>query len=218
MKKLLLFFVVAISITALMVSCNSDEPEEDNLPIEHPNDNGSFSSSNDNTDNSEKSRYISNIVKTNVSADVEYTYFTFTIELYTYLTDAGRYFEGRNDIEYGIEWSYTYNTDMNYSYFLKSQNGYMRVTKVSVNHYSVIAPVFTWPDNKDKENVMNDLSIQYSALKQLEKEGSLGKEDKQFMLQIENILTPYMSEVNAYRGKVFVEIDGERYYVKSFQK
>lgn len=132
--------------------------------------------------------------------------------------EAGRYFEGRNDIEYGIEWSYTYNTDMNYSYFLKSQNGYMRVTKVSVNHYSVIAPVFTWPDNKDKENVMNDLSIQYSALKQLEKEGSLGKEDKQFMLQIENILTPYMSEVNAYRGKVFVEIDGERYYVKSFQK
>ena len=28
----------------------------------------------------------------------------------------------------------------------------------------------------------------------------------------------YIDDVNAYRGKVYVEIDGKKYYVKSFRK
>lgn len=159
----------------------------------------------------------SKTISENVSVSAAYSYYTFTVELYTYLTDAGKPLAGRSDVKYGIEWSYS-NRKGVYSYYLDPKNHFMETTKVSSNHYSVIVTVFCWDEDDTKTTEMNFYSLQYYGLKKKEKEEGLDKNEKSYLATLEKTLNPYMSEVNAYRGKVFVEIGGERYYVKSFKK
>lgn len=160
----------------------------------------------------------SKTISENVSVSAAFSYYTFTVELYTYLTDAGKPLAGRSDVRYGIEWSYTNRKGSKYSYYLDPNNHFMETTKVSSNHYSVIVTVFCWDDDDVKTTEMNLYSLQYYGLKKKEKEEVLNKDEKAYIGTLEKTLNRYMSEVNAYRGKVFVEVGGERYYVKSFQK
>lgn len=162
---------------------------------------------------------IQSIVNENVSADVVYEYFTFSLELYTNLTDKGKYYAGRNDIKYGVEWSYTNRIGSVYSYILDPKNKFMDVTIVSSNHYSVIIPLFAWDDDDEKTTLLNLYSFQYRAVKKAEERGeTLTKDERDLKNSVEKQLNKYISEVNAYRGKIFVEIDGKRYYVCSFKK
>lgn len=162
---------------------------------------------------------IQKIVNENVTADVKYEYYTFSLELYTYLTDPGKYYAGRSDINYGIEWYYTNRPESSYYYILDSENRFMDVSKVSSNHYSVIIPVFAWDDDSEKTTLLNLYSFQYRAAKKAEERGeTLTKDEKDLVYSLEKKLNNYINEVNAYRGKVYVEIDSKRYYIKSFSK
>lgn len=171
------------------------------------------------SNNSGETVDIQNIVNENVSADVLYEYFTFSLELYTYLTDNGKYYAGRSDIKYGVEWSYTNRPGAVYSYILDPKNSFMDVTVVSSNHYSVIIPIFAFDDDEETTVLMNIYSFQYRAVKKKEERGeTLTKDERDLKNSVEKQLNKYISEVNAYRGKIFVEIDGKRYYVCSFKK
>lgn len=162
---------------------------------------------------------IQKIVDENVTADIKYEYYTFSLELYTHLTESGKHFAGKSNITYGVEWYYKNRDDIIYSYTLDSKNSFMKVTLVSSSHYSVIIPVFTWDDDSEKTVLMNINSLQYRALKQAEERGEkLSTDEKNLLYSLEKQLSKYINEVNAYRGKIYVEIDGMRYYVKSFQK
>ena len=207
MKKLIAYLFLAVCIGIITISCGKDE--ETPRSIETPN-----------FDNQGTTDNISAIVNENVTASVKYEYYTFSLDLYTYLTETGSYFSGSDNIKYGIEWTYSNRNDGNiYSYTLDTNNSFMKVTKVSSNHYSVIIPPFAWNDDDNKTALMNFYCFQYRSLKTKEKNGEiLSSDEKEGLANLEKILNPYMSDVDAYRGKVYVDISGERFYVKSFQK
>ena len=176
-------------------------------------------SNNNNSDENDGSADIQKLVNENVTADVKYEYFTFSLELYTYLTDPGKYFAGKSDINYGVEWAYTNRPEMIYSYILDPGNRFMNTTIISSNHYSVVVPIFVWDEDSEKTTLMNMYSFQYRACKQAQDRGEkLTSDEKDLMNSCEKELNKYINEVNAYRGKIFVEIGNKRYYVKSFSK
>lgn len=171
------------------------------------------------TDDSRQSIEIQKIVNDNVTAQVKYEYYTFSLDLYTYLTDAGKYFAGRSDIKYGIEWYYASGDGTSGSYTLDPNNIFMRVTMVTTNHYTVVIPVFVWDFDLDKTTDMQFFSFLYRSLKLKEERGEKLREDELATLpRLEPMLRPYSYMVDAYRGKVYAEIDGKRYYVLSFKK
>ena len=94
----------------------------------------------------------------------------------------------------------------------------MRTTKVSSNHYSVIVSVFNWVDDDYETTFMNLYNLQYYGLKEKEKQETLNKDEKDLLKETEEKLKSHISEIYAFRGKVFVEIDGRKYYICSFQK
>ena len=129
------------------------------------------------------------------------------------------YFKGRSDIVYGIEWTYSNRSGQSYVYRIDPKNNFMMTTKVSSSHYNVIVPVFMWEDDEDNTSKMNFYSFQYYGLKIKEEQGDvLDRTEQDYIKTLEKKLGSYISEVNAYRGKVFVEIGGEKYYVSSFKR
>lgn len=208
----LMFFTIFTVGTLFFVSCEKEViVEKTNETNYNTNDNSN------NQSNGSNSIDVSKIVNENVSVNVKYEYYTFVIELYTYLCETGKPFAGRNDIKYGIEWSYSYRSDYSYYYIFDMNNSFMKVTQVSSNKYSVIVPIFTFDNDDDKTVTLNFFSFQYRDLKHKEKNESLSTEEKDVLKYLESKLSPYKDEVKAYRGKVYVEIDGKKYYVKSFQ-
>ena len=97
MTILMVVFVVGMT----SISCEKEKLETEKEYNDNYNDN------NDSYGNNGESIDIQKLVNENVTADVKYEYFTFSLELYTYLTDPGKYFAGRSYIKYGVEWSYT---------------------------------------------------------------------------------------------------------------
>ena len=137
-------------------------------------------SNNNNSDENDGSADIQKLVNENVTADVKYEYFTFSL-------DPG--------------------------------NRFMNTTIISSNHYSVVVPIFVWDEDSEKTTLMNMYSFQYRACKQAQDRGEkLTSDEKDLMNSCEKELNKYINEVNAYRGKIFVEIGNKRYYVKSFSK
>jgi hypothetical protein len=205
--------MVAFVLEITSISCEKEKIETEKEYTEDDSYNNNTSG-----DNGE-SIDIQKLVNENVTADVKYEYFTFSLELYTYLTDPGKYFAGRSDIKYGVEWSYTNRTGMIYSHILDPENRFMDTTIISSNHYSVVVPIFVWDDDSEKTVLMNMYSFQYRACKQAEERGEkLTSDERSLMISCEKELNRYIGEVNAYRGKIYVEIANKRYYVKLFQK
>lgn len=209
MTILMVVFVVGMT----SISCEKEKLETEKEYNDNYNDN------NDSYGNNGESIDIQKLVNENVTADVKYEYFTFSLELYTYLTDPGKYFAGRSDIKYGVEWSYTNRKGMIYSYILDPRNRFMDTTVISSNHYSVVVPIFAWDNDSENTTWLNYISFQYRACKKLEERGEkLTSDQRDLMISTEKQLNNYIGEVNAYRGKIYVEIADKRYYVKSFQK
>lgn len=217
MKKniiLLLFSTTAIFIGSSLMSCNKDNDDEhrDDFPIENENDD---TPSNNNDENVS----ILKIINENVTAIVKYEYYTFHLDLYTELTENGKYFAGRNDIKYGVEWHYSNGAGSSGYYTIDPKNRFMDVTIISSNHYSVVIPIFVWEDDADKTTKMNFFSFQYRYLKLKEANGeTLSSDERTLLTRLEKEFKPYINMINEYRGKVFVDIGNKRYYIKSFQK
>lgn len=214
MKRLKFFIgILAVSsMSLLFTACpgGPDEPEPAPTPTPEP-------TPIENTGGGDVVN-IEKIISENVSVSAEYKYYTFVVDLYTYLTDEGKYFAGRNDIKYGIEWFYTYRPGQHYYYHIDPKNNFMWTTKVSSNHYNIVVPIFTWDDDEEKMVKLNFFSFQYYSLKMKEQNETLSKDEIEALRYDEKLLSPYISEAGAYRGKVFVEIGGKIYYVCSFQK
>ena len=199
---------------AVFLFSSCEKEENDNSQREFYVDNNNDGSD----DDKDESINIQKIVNENVTADIKYEYFAFNMELYTHLTDPGKYFAGNTNVKYGIEWYYTNRPDEIYFNTLNPNNRrLMNVTIVSQNHYSVIISVFAWDD--DEIALLSLYNIGYYALKKAEEQGkTLTSDEKALLKSLEKDMNRYIDDVNAYRGKVYVEIDGKKYYVKSFRK
>lgn len=216
-RYMIVMSFVVICTGFLLSSCDKDDDAEhqDVIIIDNNKDKQK-------DDNGGETVDVARIIKENVSVSVKYEYYTFSLELTTHLAEPGQYFAGRTDIKYGVEWYYnnrlggeTYSV---YSQTFDTGNSFFRETKVSSNHYSVIIPVFTWEDNDNKTVTMNMYAFKYRTLKQKEENGEIKQDEKTLITRLEGYLSPYISEVNAYRGKVYAEIGGKKYYIKLFQK
>ena len=195
MKSFRKLFGIAVlcSMSLLFTACPS-EPEPEPTPI--PDSPTPV----ENTDR-EDIVNIEKIVKDNVSASAEYKYFAFVVDLFTYLTDKGKYFEGRSDIKYGIEWYYSYSPNNSFFYYLDPTKSDMVTTMVSVNHYNVLVPIFSEIVDEEKWAVLNFFSLQYCSLKMKEQKESLSKDEKEALKNDEKLLSPYTSVADTYRRK-----------------
>ena len=204
-----------------IASCSKDDHEDNYTQWEHENsdDTDKDDSSDGNTDSSEdkgnNTTSYADAIRENVSATVNYEYYNFVVQLYSYATDSGKPLAGKN-VNYGIEWYYTTNPYTVFDCDVNTKNSFLTTTKVSANQYTVIAPVFVWEDDDSKTYLMNFYSLQYRALKQ--KTGSLTSDEKKIMQQLEKDLGKCAYMVDTYRGRVYAEVEGKRYYIKSFQK
>lgn len=172
---------MAILMVAFVLGITSISCEKEKIETEKEYTEDDSYNNNTSGDNGE-SIDIQKLVNENVTADVKYEYFTFSLELYTYLTDPGKYFAGRSDIKYGVEWSYTNRTGMIYSHILDPENRFMDTTIISSNHYSVVVPIFVWDDDSEKTVLMNMYSFQYRACKQAEERGEKLTSDERSLM------------------------------------
>ena len=137
-------------------------------------------------------------VSNRVSDTYEYENYCYYITIETSLSDK---YPDKN-FKYGIEMGYG-----SYDYYTYASG--------SGNRYHVEQPVFIYADGSSYANLMFNWSSYQSLLKSLEEKGSFSDSEKDLYNSIVKEFNKYENSAkSSFQYRVFVEVDGRKYYNK----
>ena len=178
----------ATMLTVSFVSCGDDDENgiDDSQIV-------------DNTSHTSNENSVERLINSTVYPMVSYLNYSYQVEITSTLSET---LPGK-DIRYGIECGY---------------GGYdweKYATKSIGNSYSCVSSIFL-----DTEDDFAVEALYWSSFVDLlEKQESRGLRDDEQQLYNEIVKTLRKSESNAksqYQGRVFVKVDGKKYYIKNF--
>lgn len=193
MKKIFVRLLSTIVIVSLLISCNKDD---ETYNYQTPTEQGdSNNSSNDN----EEEDNLTQIISQNVFVSVKYQNYGWKITGYTSLNSI----LSGHDIRYGIICGYTDITD---KYF------YRYIDDIGYN-IDFTETIFI-DINKDPYTT---LYLYWCAYMELIEMSNLSQSQQELFNEVVTTMNRYEYEIKSkYWGRLFVEIDGIQYIIKSF--